>query len=277
MKVRKLTKSGKLRERTRVARIMKISKSQLKRLIREEIEKSISTDPTAPTIEYFRSEIERINNRLTDQKGAGKFGKALLGWSQVGNVLTTADAIKGYVVIADNINKQGFELTKQDYMDAPIIAYLDMDKKYENLIHPRVIDEFVRQLDAQFIKMGLVGSSHMPDIDMLLEDYIEDKFEVDIRGGVNHASKEYASLLKAKQPDATDAVVAVAEEAIGGTLADITGKPGIIKTAVDVVRDIPGRAKKHYDAMTKPDPFEDLAAGIMENRENWRDFLNDSN
>ena len=80
-------------------------------------------------------------------------------------------------------------IMKSDYKDNPYLSYLDFDPVYEQILHPRIFEEFLLELPSAL--GALDEESLMPDIDQLLEKWLLDKYGITL-DGATHADEDFA-------------------------------------------------------------------------------------
>jgi hypothetical protein len=184
---------------------MKIKKSQLKQIIKEEIEKVLNEtggprEPEPPkkiyTIGEFRKHVEQSRRKVAAQKGAQATAKGALALGSFGHVQTTQEFAKAIKEMAVIVNNKGFGTpTEQQYIENPILHYIDFDPAYEAVLKGAVFDAFMDQLEKQLLSKNLGEGSEMPDIDHMLEDWLKETgytgHKLDLDGAVE-ASEAYA-------------------------------------------------------------------------------------
>ena len=140
------------------------------------------------TVGQFIDYIQKINRDIAGQEAASSaanFGLGLTGYGQIQNAEQFMKALKVAIGYANS-----GELTNQDYSENPFLVYLDFDENYEKVVHPKVFEDFLNQLEEQLSGEGYSTSSPMPDIDILLELYIFQKYGVRL-DGATEAGQEF--------------------------------------------------------------------------------------
>mgnify|MGYP003138208697 CR=1 FL=1 len=163
---------------------MKIRKSQLKQIIKEELEIVLNEtggpaeqEPSKKmyTIGEFRRHVARARQKVAAQKGTTAVAKGSLSLGSFGMVQSTQEFAKGFKELAELVNNPGFGTPEtQQYIENPILHYIDFDPAYEAVLNGAVFDAFMDQLGEQLLKNKLTDGSEMPDIDHLLEDWLRE-------------------------------------------------------------------------------------------------------
>jgi hypothetical protein len=181
---------------------MKIKKSQLKQIIKEEIEKALNEtggpEPSGKiyTVKEFRKHVEQSRRKVAAKKGATATTKATLSLSTFGQLQSAQEFAKGFKELSIIVNNKGFGTpTEQEYIENPILHYIDFDPAYEAVLKGAVFDAFMNQLEDQLLSKNLGDASEMPDIDHMLEDWLKETgyegHKLDLDGAVE-ASEAYA-------------------------------------------------------------------------------------
>ena len=184
---------------------MKIKKSQLKQIIKEEVEKALNETGGPPTPEppkkiytigQFKKHIMSARRSIAVDKGAAATAKGALSLGTFGQLQSAQEFAKGFKELSIIVNNPGFKTpTTQQYIENPILHYIDFDPAYEAVLDGAVFDAFMDQLGAQLIKKNLDEASEMPDIDHMLEDWLRETgyngHKLDLDGALD-ASIAYA-------------------------------------------------------------------------------------
>ena len=228
---------------------MKIKKSQLKQIIKEEVERALNEtggppEPEAPkkiyTIGEFRKHAEQSRRKVAAQKGAAATAKATLSLSTFGQLQSAQEFAKGFKELSIIVNNPGFKTpTTQLYIENPILHYIDFDPAYEAVLHGAVFDAFMDQLGEQLLKKNLDEASEMPDIDHMLEDWLKETgyngHKLDLDGAVD-ANISYAKTAGPDDPHAGtpakggkswwERAKELGKDVVGDPVTDVAGGAG---------------------------------------------------